>query len=382
MISLDIHRYDNIKQDYFKKVYASLKRMKYSKYHVSNTDPFIRELVYTLYKTDLIKCLIDVKKDSLSLRSYEAGHVDGFTDEMLEAAVKSLVLADVSVLKEAAKEVREGTGFKEWREYNRLRGENAKKKDDAAKARELQLKDEYDFLIYFAEHSYENMRNQKINIENAGLTELPECIVSALGIRTCPYCNRGFIGVTKGHLLGVQLDHFYNRHSFPLFAVSLYNLVPCCGTCNHIKSDDMKEIISPYDEDADFDNEVHFTYEIPKADTAVSVGGKRQLKIEAVDPSSEKGKLYNNNIELFRLNDAYAFQELEAEKFYEKMIAYPESRLQEIENHFIMNSDHSVKAADLEEALFREYFTEPSDYALKPMAKFYRDLYYNIKGWK
>ena len=33
-----------------------------------------------------------------------------------------------------------------------------------------------------------------------------------------------------------QLDHFFPRDSFPIFAVSLYNLVPACSACNHIKT--------------------------------------------------------------------------------------------------------------------------------------------------
>jgi hypothetical protein len=291
------------------------------------------------------------------------------------------VLADISVLRKAEEEVCKGAGFAKWREYDTLRSTKESEKMAADKAREALLKDEFGFAVYFAEHSYENMRNQKIDLGNKVKIKLPGYIVSALRIRTCPYCNRGFIGVTKGELLGVQLDHFYNRHKFPLFAVSLYNLVPCCGECNNIKRDNVTEIISPYEDDADFENAVHFTYEIPKSAAAGPNGAKRQLDI-VVDPDADEKQRYENNIEMFRLKDAYAFQELEAERFYEKMIAYPESRLQEIAKHFNDNSDKSVTVSNLEEALFREYFTEPSDYTQKPMAKFYRDLYYNIKGWK
>ena len=69
MISLDIHRYDTIKEQYFDKVYASLGRMNYVKYHVSNDNLFVRELVYTLYNTDLIKCLVDKANYSFILLS-------------------------------------------------------------------------------------------------------------------------------------------------------------------------------------------------------------------------------------------------------------------------------------------------------------------------
>ncbi|MBR3339126.1 MAG: hypothetical protein IKG19_03690 [Lachnospiraceae bacterium] len=363
-------------------MYASLGRMNYAKYHVSKDNLFIRELVYTLYKCDLIKNLVDKNNDKYYLLTYHAKDVDIFKDEMLSAAVRSLVLADVTVLRKTVEEFMTGRAFAEWCEYDRLRNTKAIKKTAAEKARELQLKDEYAFLLYFAERAYDNMRKQRIDPGDGVSAEIPKCIVSALGIRTCPYCNRGFIGVTGGQLLGVQLDHFYNRRYFPFLAVSLYNLVPCCGVCNHIKKDDMTDIISPYENDANFDKAVHFTYEIPKASIKDPDGGKRRLSIEVSESDVTKRQRYQNNIDMFRLREAYEFQEIEAERFYEKMLAYPESRLREIENHFKENSDYSVTVSNLEEALFREYFADPSDYTQKPMAKFYRDLYYNIKGWK
>ena len=382
MISLDIHRYDTIKEQYFDKVYASLGRMNYVKYHVSNDNLFVRELVYTLYNTDLIKCLVDKANDSFNLLSFRAKDVDGFEEPKLKAAVRTLVLADAPVIRNTADKFMKGKAFTELEEYHRLLNIKTNQKSSAEKVREQHLNDEYGFLLYFAERSYDNMRNQKIDLGNGVKTELPKYIVSTLGIRTCPYCNRGFIGVTKGQLLGVQLDHFYNRHKFPFLAVSLYNLVPCCSICNNIKRDDVTDIISPYEDGADFDSAVHFTYEIPKSGIKDPDGGKRRLSIEVNEPDAYKRQRYQNNIDMFRLREAYAFQEIEAERFYEKMLAYPESRLREIEKHFKENSDYSVTVADLEEALFREYFSDPSDYTQKPMAKFYRDLYYNIKGWK
>lgn len=379
MISLDIHKYDNIKEQYFNKVYGTLGRMDYARYHVTHENHFIREMVYTLYKCDLIKHLVNPADDSFDLRSYCAKDVNGFSEDMLNAVVRALVLADVPVLRETAEEFKKGKAYKEYEEYHSLQNKRANKKSYAEKARERQLQAEYGFLQYFAEQSYNNMRNQKINHGNGVQTEIPKFIVSTLGIRTCPYCNRGFIGVTKGILLGVQLDHFYNRHKFPMFAVSLYNLVPCCSICNYIKRDDVTDIISPYENDADFENAIHFTYDIP---IVSSNGRKRRLNIEVNESDEKKRELYNNNIKMFRLKEAYSFHEIEAERFYEKMMAYPESRLREIENHFIENKDYSVTVSDLEGALFYEYFTNPSDYSQKPMAKFYRELYYYIKGLK
>jgi hypothetical protein len=56
-----------------------------------------------------------------------------------------------------------------------------------------------------------------------------------LGSTTCPYCNLAY-----GHTLVVngdgkirpELDHFFDKASYPLFAISLNNFVPSCHFCN------------------------------------------------------------------------------------------------------------------------------------------------------
>lgn len=44
----------------------------------------------------------------------------------------------------------------------------------------------------------------------------------------CPYCG---IGAPR------QFDHYLPKEKYPEFSVHSYNLVPCCGTCNGMKSD-------------------------------------------------------------------------------------------------------------------------------------------------
>ncbi len=68
-----------------------------------------------------------------------------------------------------------------------------------------------------------------------------------LNVRTCPYCNRGytFTKYEKGCNTRPEYDHFYDKADNPLLAVSFYNLVPSCHTCNHQKS--TKQIgVNPY----------------------------------------------------------------------------------------------------------------------------------------
>lgn len=58
-----------------------------------------------------------------------------------------------------------------------------------------------------------------------------------LNIRTCPYCNRQYTFTidNKHTKTAPEYDHFYDKAHYPLLAVSFYNLIPSCHTCNHIK---------------------------------------------------------------------------------------------------------------------------------------------------
>ena len=65
-----------------------------------------------------------------------------------------------------------------------------------------------------------------------------------IGIDTCVYCNRNYtINLTKTHARA-ELDHWFPKTQFPLFALSFYNLIPSCHSCNHIKGNGDKIIKS------------------------------------------------------------------------------------------------------------------------------------------
>lgn len=53
-------------------------------------------------------------------------------------------------------------------------------------------------------------------------------------VRVCPYCNRQFISpvLTKDGKSRADIDHFLPKGIYPYFAMSLYNWIPSCKTCN------------------------------------------------------------------------------------------------------------------------------------------------------
>ena len=77
-------------------------------------------------------------------------------------------------------------------------------------------------------------------------------LIDKLDIRICPYCNRQYtFKIDSTSQNGVktrpQLDHFHPKSEHPIFALSFYNLIPSCPSCNHLKGE--KNInIHPYKE--------------------------------------------------------------------------------------------------------------------------------------
>ncbi len=81
-------------------------------------------------------------------------------------------------------------------------------------------------------------------------------LLSSLHIKCCPYCNRQYITTwtdeTKGVKSTADLDHFYQKSTYPLFALSLFNFVPSCQICNsRMKNSNDTETLYPYEEGMD-----------------------------------------------------------------------------------------------------------------------------------
>lgn len=76
-------------------------------------------------------------------------------------------------------------------------------------------------------------------------------IIHILGISSCPYCNQNHINVgydTSGKLRFYgDLDHFYDKSTYPQLAVCLYNMIPVCKICNQLKSSQKSNIVNPFD---------------------------------------------------------------------------------------------------------------------------------------
>lgn len=82
-----------------------------------------------------------------------------------------------------------------------------------------------DLKTCFNKRSYE--KQFQINYANEFLEKL--------AIDTCVYCNRNYTIQLLKNRSRAELDHWFPKESFPILALSFYNLIPSCHSCNHLK---------------------------------------------------------------------------------------------------------------------------------------------------
>lgn len=159
-----------------------------------------------------------------------------------------------------------------------------------------------------------------------------------LNVQTCPYCNRQFINTyySKNGKTRATLDHFYSKERYPYLALSLYNLVPSCYSCNSSlkgsKHFTTGTHIHPFVQG--FDGLVKFTIDYTKSKNDSSLyiaefyANADYMEIDFVYPDKadkamkEKAK---KNIEELKLKELYQFHKDFVVELLQKEAVYAQS---------------------------------------------------------
>lgn len=154
-------------------------------------------------------------------------------------------------------------------------------------------------------------------------------ITLILDVQVCPYCNRTYTSTVikeKNKIIRPDFDHYYAKTEYPIFALSLCNLIPSCKICNSKKGSNSfgyDTNMYPFEEGVE-DKKV-FTYELPEY----------TIKVLRKD-KGEKYRRFLNNVEKLKIEEIYdgAHRNIvrnlikRAESINEKMIDVLNERLE------------------------------------------------------
>lgn len=179
-----------------------------------------------------------------------------------------------------------------------------------------------------------------------------EELIEKLGLTVCPYCNRNYINNGK-EITTAELDHFFYKADNPIFALSFFNLIPCCHTCNHKKGKKKIEI-SPY-MNRTTDKLLRFSF-IPKSITDIDI------EIETIEPKMK------SNIEKLHLKELYQCHKDLVYEIIHKSKIYNDKYIKSI---FKLSSNKLDMSCD--ELYYGNYLSEDSYYK-RPLSKFTKDI--------
>lgn len=195
----------------------------------------------------------------------------------------------------------------------------------------------------------------KINIDRINF-------INVLGVSVCPYCNRNYIN-SNTKTTNCQFDHFINKSKYPILAVSFYNLVPVCPSCNHIKSTEDFSY-SPYDDSITTDEMITFSYLIKGINYLVD---NSQLEVVL---NAGCNDMLKDNIRILGLNHLYQIHSDVVQELIKKKEIYTNEYIEQLNGKF----EVLFKSKEEIERLITGAYTSPDDYGKRPLSKMITDI--------
>lgn len=188
-----------------------------------------------------------------------------------------------------------------------------------------------------------------------------------LNIPTCVYCNRIYTKTVidkknKKPYTRPTFDHWFAQSKYPIFALSFYNLIPCCNICNNIKSNKemtLSENFHPYYNDGQ-NLDIKFSFK------------HKTLNTTEVRILHSNSLLTINYLETFNLEPIYKAHLDEVNDLIEITKLYTPAYLKSLRTIL-----HSKKKIINDESLYKLAFgtyTQEEDYHKRPLSKLKKDL--------
>lgn len=185
----------------------------------------------------------------------------------------------------------------------------------------------------------------------------------------CPYCNINFTFTVKNNKNGIsrpEFDHFYSKSKYPILALSFYNLIPSCHTCNATlkgsKEFRHETHINPYSDS--FNDHAKFSLHIENSSFYHDVKGF-SIEINSLDSRAK------NMIKDFELESIYQKHKTTVLELIQKTEIYDESYIDELFQRY--DGILFKNREDLLRMIFDGYISD-DEIRNRPLSKLIKDI--------
>ncbi len=209
-------------------------------------------------------------------------------------------------------------------------------------------------------------------------------LLKKINIQVCPYCNRQYITTlyTERQKTRAQLDHFFDKATFPYLALSLYNLVPSCSVCNSSLKGQKKFFVNthihPYIDS--FGDKYKFTFELAdNIESLITQKGKIKIMFKSDKENVDFERKARNNIKVFLLEELYNEHSAIVKETLQKHLWYSDEYAEALLKSYpgVFNNKEEVLMMVFNSEL------EEIDFNQRPFSKLINDIAkeLQIRGW-
>lgn len=196
-------------------------------------------------------------------------------------------------------------------------------------------------------------------------------LIKELGITVCPYCGINYFSTVsknenKRIISVATLDHYIPKESYPMLALNIYNLIPCCKNCNSsFKGRSTAKVINPYF--YSLENNLKFKIPIQNLKNFISdEDSKYEIEVENRAKNEEVRTMVNEHIRVLSIKERYQYFETIAKSILKKKVYYNNTHISELESF-----KELFKKGDIEKMLIcQDIFNEN-----EPFLKFKNDIW-------
>lgn len=206
-------------------------------------------------------------------------------------------------------------------------------------------------------------------------------LLEELNINVCPYCNRQYINTVKpSNKQGgtrATLDHFLLKSDYPYLALSFWNLVPSCYSCNSQLRGTRDVGLHPYLKG--FEKILHFYTDIN--DITEFIGNSKKYfdltlkKYKDIEPDPDDYSNAMKNEKVFRLNDIYQNHKDHVREIIQKAIIYSKYYSKDLYSNFQGIFANEEEARNMVFSIYAD--TESLE--KRPLAKLTKDIATELK---
>jgi len=218
---------------------------------------------------------------------------------------------------------------------------------------------DYVFMI----KKYENFTTKKKEYDAYDLAK-------QLNVNVCPYCNINstytVIKKKNEKIIRPEFDHFYDKITYPILALSFYNLIPSCHICNSTLKGSgafsIKTHLNPYSDSLDEVAKFHLKIE----------DGTFYHSVDGFDvPLQTEDKRAKNQIKSFELDTLYENHKDIILELIQKNAIYSESYIDELFSQY--EGTLFKNKEDLQRLISGGYVTD-EEIGKRPLSKLIKDI--------